>query len=171
MRKKNSRENSAKSPGLIIRLIFFLFSKPNHISALYAGSHMAFSDLFFSSLITFLFLDFNRSDRKGQLEPGKIHKSHLCIPNFHIHVSVSDLHIPRIGPHIFLQQNRQTDPGNRYCTSHGNWLWPHNFFSGNICFKFSVLCLYARYIFERLYTYKLRLNWKMYNFEKCYKPA
>jgi hypothetical protein len=34
MRKKNSRENSAKSPGLIIRLIFFLFSKPNHISAL-----------------------------------------------------------------------------------------------------------------------------------------
>jgi hypothetical protein len=33
-------------------------------------------------------------------------------PNFHIHVSVSDLHMPRIGPHIFLQQNRQTDPGN-----------------------------------------------------------
>ncbi len=34
------------------------------------------------------------------------------IPNFHIHVSVSDLLISRIGPHIFLQQNRQTDPGN-----------------------------------------------------------
>jgi hypothetical protein len=33
-------------------------------------------------------------------------------PNFHIHVSVSDLYIPRIGPHIWLQQNRQTDPGN-----------------------------------------------------------
>ncbi len=32
--------------------------------------------------------------------------------NFHIHVSVSDLHIPRISPHIWLQQNRQTDPGN-----------------------------------------------------------
>jgi hypothetical protein len=32
--------------------------------------------------------------------------------NFHIHVSVSDLHIPRIGPHIILQQNRQIDPGN-----------------------------------------------------------
>jgi hypothetical protein len=29
-----------------------------------------------------------------------------------IHVSVSDLYIPRIGPHISLQQNRQTDPGN-----------------------------------------------------------
>jgi hypothetical protein len=31
-------------------------------------------------------------------------------PNFHIHVSVSDLYIPRIDPHIFLQQNMQTDP-------------------------------------------------------------
>jgi hypothetical protein len=28
--------------------------------------------------------------------------------NFHIHVSVSDLYFPRIGPHISLQQNRQT---------------------------------------------------------------
>ncbi len=32
-------------------------------------------------------------------------------PNFHIHVSVSDLYIPRICPHISLQQNRQSDPG------------------------------------------------------------
>jgi hypothetical protein len=32
-------------------------------------------------------------------------------PNSHIYVSVSDLYIPRIGPHISLQQNRQTDPG------------------------------------------------------------
>ncbi len=32
--------------------------------------------------------------------------------SFHIHVSVKDLYIPRIGPHIFLQQNRQTDHGN-----------------------------------------------------------
>jgi hypothetical protein len=31
--------------------------------------------------------------------------------NFHIHVYVSDLYIPRIGPHISLQQNRQTYPG------------------------------------------------------------
>ncbi len=29
-------------------------------------------------------------------------------PSFHIHVSVSDLNIPRIGPHNFLQQKRQT---------------------------------------------------------------
>jgi hypothetical protein len=33
-------------------------------------------------------------------------------PNFHIHVPVSNLYIPRIGPRISLQQNRQTNPGN-----------------------------------------------------------
>ncbi len=33
-------------------------------------------------------------------------------PNFYIHVSVSDLYIHRIRPHIFLQQNRQIDRGN-----------------------------------------------------------
>jgi hypothetical protein len=33
-------------------------------------------------------------------------------PNFHIHVSVRDLYIPRIGIHISLQQNRQTDLEN-----------------------------------------------------------
>ncbi len=33
-------------------------------------------------------------------------------PDVHIHVSVSDLYIPRIGPPIFLQQNRQLDCGN-----------------------------------------------------------
>jgi hypothetical protein len=42
-------------------------------------------------------------------------KSSLCFffPNFHIYcICLSDLYIPRIGPHIFLQQNRQTDHGN-----------------------------------------------------------
>ncbi len=37
---------------------------------------------------------------------------HGLSPNFHIHVAVSNLYIPRIGPPIFLQQNRQTDCGN-----------------------------------------------------------
>jgi hypothetical protein len=45
-------------------------------------------------------------------------KSHLCIlfwelrglsPNFHIHVSVSDLYIPRIGPHTYLPAEEQAD--------------------------------------------------------------
>ncbi len=34
------------------------------------------------------------------------------IPNSYIYVSVSDLFIPSIGLPIWLQQNRQTDPGN-----------------------------------------------------------
>jgi hypothetical protein len=48
--------------------------------------------------------------------------------NLHIHVSVSDLYILWIGPHIFLQQNRQTNRGNIYLNrpqTHecGNWDW------------------------------------------------
>ncbi len=35
-------------------------------------------------------------------------------PNFHIHISVNDLYIPRIVLYIFLQPNRQTDPENIY---------------------------------------------------------
>jgi hypothetical protein len=47
-------------------------------------------------------------------------------PSFHIHASVSDLYVPRIDPHIFLQQNRQADLGNMYINrsqTHecGNW--------------------------------------------------
>jgi hypothetical protein len=33
-------------------------------------------------------------------------------PNFHIHVYVSNLYIPKIDSHIFLQQNRQIDQFN-----------------------------------------------------------
>ncbi len=33
-------------------------------------------------------------------------------PLLHFYVSVSDLYVPRIGPHIFLLQNRQTDREN-----------------------------------------------------------
>ncbi len=35
-----------------------------------------------------------------------------CASNFHSHVSVSDLYIPRIGLPILLQENMSTDPGN-----------------------------------------------------------
>jgi len=54
-------------------------------------------------------------------KPTLQRKSHLCIPlleivrrhsQFYIHVSVGDFYIPRIRPHIWLQQNLQTDPGN-----------------------------------------------------------
>ncbi len=41
-----------------------------------------------------------------------------------IHVTVSGLCIPRIGPHFCLQQNRQTDCGNMYCKSlTDTWMW------------------------------------------------
>jgi hypothetical protein len=41
-------------------------------------------------------------------------KMKLCglVPNFHIHVLVSYLYIPTIGPPILLQKNRQTVTGN-----------------------------------------------------------
>jgi hypothetical protein len=37
---------------------------------------------------------------------------HGLSPNSFIHVSVIDLYFTTIGPHIWLLQNRQTDPGN-----------------------------------------------------------
>jgi hypothetical protein len=37
---------------------------------------------------------------------------HRVSPNFHIHVSVSDLYISRIGLPILLQENMWTDSGN-----------------------------------------------------------
>jgi hypothetical protein len=33
-------------------------------------------------------------------------------PNFHIHLSVTDLYIPRIGLPILLEPKKQTDPGS-----------------------------------------------------------
>jgi hypothetical protein len=63
-------------------------------------------------------------------------------PNFHIHVSVSGLYIPKISPHIFLWKL-------------GLWQRQKNSFSGNICFEFSVLVLCSveesRGLAKRLY--------------------
>jgi hypothetical protein len=59
-------------------------------------------------------------------------------PNCLIHVIVSDLYIPRIGPHIFLQQNMQIAHGHMNVdigTVAAQLLF------GNICFEYSVLCL------------------------------
>ncbi len=66
-------------------------------------------------------------------------------PNFHIHVSVRDLYIPRI--HISCSRIGRSIMGiytvNRSQTHEcGNWdCGRTNFFSGNICFQFSVLVL------------------------------
>ncbi len=66
-------------------------------------------------------------------------------PNFHIHVSVSDLYIPRIGPHISSSRKGISTVGI-YNSLTDTWMWklglrPRNYFSGNICFKFSAFCL------------------------------
>ncbi len=66
--------------------------------------------------------------------------------HFHIHVYVSALYIPRIGPHIFLQQNnRQTDRRNIDKSLTNIWMWKLGLrlrisFSRNFCFEFSILC-------------------------------
>jgi hypothetical protein len=66
-------------------------------------------------------------------------------PNFHIHVSVSDLYIPRIGPHI--SSSRKDRPiVEIYNSFTDTWMWklglsPRYYTSGNICFKFSAFCL------------------------------
>ena len=65
--------------------------------------------------------------------------------NFHIHVSVSDLYITRIGPHISCGRIGRSIVGiYKSLTDKRMWklgLWQRNSFPGNICFKFSVLVL------------------------------
>ncbi len=66
-------------------------------------------------------------------------------PQFHIHVSVSNLYIARIGPHI--SSSRKGRPIVRiYNFLTDTWMWklglrPRYSFSRNICFKFSAFCL------------------------------
>ncbi len=72
-------------------------------------------------------------------------------PNFHIHVSVSDLYITTIGPLIFLQQNRQTNGGNtvsvyinrsqKHECSNRDWGSAVSFFWEYLFRKFGILSL------------------------------
>ncbi len=67
-------------------------------------------------------------------------------PNFHIHVFVSDLCIPRIGPHISYSRIGRSIVGIYKSLTDCTWmwkleLWPGNFFPGNICLQFLVLVL------------------------------
>ncbi len=85
-------------------------------------------------------------------------------PQFHIHVSVSDLYIPRIGPHI--SSSRKGRPiVEIYNSLTDTWIWklglrPRYSFSGNICFKFSAFCLCSVPWDRRGYHFN-RLIWKL----------
>ncbi len=66
-------------------------------------------------------------------------------PNFHIHVSVSDLYSPRIGLHISSSIIGRSVVGI-YKSLTDAWIWklgliPRYSFSGNICFNILVFCL------------------------------
>ncbi len=70
-------------------------------------------------------------------------------PNFHIHVSLSVFYKPRIGPHISCSRIGRSIVG-RYKSLTDTWmrklgLWPHNSFSGNICFNFRYWFLQCGY--------------------------
>jgi hypothetical protein len=69
------------------------------------GSNIFIFDLIHSKDIT---LQRRSSEKAKQIFPEK----ELCAlnPNFHIHVSVSDLYIPTMGLPILLQENMWTDP-------------------------------------------------------------
>ncbi len=77
-----------------------------------------------------------------------LQEKELCglSPNFHIHVSVGDLYIPRIGPHIFLQKNRSWGYINRSqpheCGNRDLGLRPRNSFSGIFVSNFRY-CVFA----------------------------
>ncbi len=70
---------------------------------------------------------------------------HGLSPNFHIHVSVSDLYIPKIDPHISSSRKDRPIVGI-YNSLTDTWMYklglrPQYSFSGNICFKFLAFCL------------------------------
>jgi hypothetical protein len=59
------------------------------------------------------------------------------VPNSYIHVSVSDLYIPTIGPSLLLQQNRWTKKSWEYINKDG----PQRMFMNERCTMYE--CIYC----------------------------
>jgi hypothetical protein len=55
-------------------------------------------------------LERKNAENLKQIFPGKEYRG--LSPNFHIHVSVSELYIPTMGLLFLLERNMWTDPGN-----------------------------------------------------------
>jgi len=78
-------------------------------------------------------------------------------PNFHIHVSGSNLYILRIGLPLLLQPNRQTDPGNKKIAHRymsvgiGNEAVQYHFWECiNLDFRYCLLVSQWRILFKGL---------------------
>jgi hypothetical protein len=65
-----------------------------------------------SQALVFHVLAPQRRNRENSRQIFREKELRSLTPNFHIHVSVSDLYIPTIGLPILLQENIWTDPGN-----------------------------------------------------------
>jgi hypothetical protein len=80
-------------------------------------------------------------------------------PNFHIHLSVSDLYIPGIGPHIFLQLNRADQSWEDRSQTHEYENWDCGsaipflgIFASNFRYSvFALRCYYCRITINKCY--------------------
>jgi hypothetical protein len=82
-------------------------------------------------------------------------------PDFYIHVSVTVLYIPRIGPHIFLQADRSWEYINHLKTHEcGNWDCGRAVPFLGICVSNFRFCVFAGYslLFPILYVYLFYVN-------------
>ncbi len=96
-----------------------------------------------------------------QKSPSLKRNNRASVP-IHIQVSVSDLFIPRIGPHIFcIRIGRPMVWIHKFLTN--TWMWksglrPRNYFSGNICFELSLLCLCSVVDTKRINNFLCQVN-------------
>ncbi len=89
----------------MIRVLYWLLSRHVYQNKMDRKSN-------FTNLLEDLFLCFCRHCKEDSNDVFPEIKLRGFVPDFPIHTSVGDSYIPRIGPLILLQPNRQTDSGN-----------------------------------------------------------